>query len=304
MVSQQYMDRNFDDTVEGGDTARPLIISAGQNSFWKRSEHVKNLTMPVVQLLRFFDSNLPTNGKVYKKMFRLVEELSELDSLPHAWAKKANELAAARWEYGHSVFHAAGYALDPEFQRELSATGLDDPGLMAVKQGLRKVVQRLSLRAELMEVQPELKRAVDEMPTLAIEISCTKVAQRVADFFLEYNQYLSPTGPMAEEDVQINAKRMPPAEFWSLHLGHLTKTAHIAKSILGHVACASQAERNWKAYGRIKTPSRAKLMHEKADMRVYLYNVLQQNHRLQDANFIPEVIEWDDVSSDETADEA
>ena len=81
------------------------------------------------------------------------------------------------------------------------------------------------------------------------------------------------------------------------HLSHLRAAAPIAKMVLAQGASASQAERSWKIYGRIKTPARARLSHEKADKRVFLYQTLQQKRRIQDANFRPKVIEWDDVSS-------
>ena len=43
------------------------------------------------------------------------------------------------------------------------------------------------------------------------------------------------------------------------------------------------------------------MSHEQADKRVFLYNMLQQEHRAADANFLPpsSVIEWDDDSSSE-----
>ena len=84
-----------------------------------------------------------------------------------------------------------------------------------------------------------------------------------------------------------------------MHLGHLKAASPIAKVVLSQGACASQAERNWKAYGRIMTPERSAMSHEKADKRVFLYNFLQQEDRAADANFTAPVIEWADVSSDE-----
>ena len=109
---------------------------------------------------------------------------------------------------------------------------------------------------------------------------------------------------MSKAHVKLNMKRMPAGEFWALHLGHLRTACPIAKVILSQGACASQAERNWKIYGRIKTPARAALSHEKADKRVFLYNALQQERRSGDANFRPEVIEWADASSSEEDEEA
>ena len=64
-------------------------------------------------------------------------------------------------------------------------------------------------------------------------------------------------------------------------------------------ASASKAERNWKIYGRIKTPARAAMSHEKADKRVFLYNVLQGKLRTEKSNWTPPLIEWVDASSEE-----
>ena len=102
---------------------------------------------------------------------------------------------------------------------------------------------------------------------------------------------------MASPVVQKNVERLPAAELWALHLCHLRKASPIAKVVLAHGACASQAERNYKIYGRIMTPERSAMSHEKADKRVFLYNILQQEQRVADANFTAPLIEWDDVSS-------
>ena len=63
---------------------------------------------------------------------------------------------------------------------------------------------------------------------------------------------------------------------WQHHLSHLTAASPIAKVILSQGACALQAERNWKIYGcnGIMTPERSAMSHEKADKRVFLYNML------------------------------
>ena len=90
-----------------------------------------------------------------------------------------------------------------------------------------------------------------------------------------------------------------------MHLGHFRAASAIAKVVLLQGACcASQAERNWKIYGRILTPDRCKTSHDKADKRVFLYNTLQQEDRVADANFSAPLVEWDDASSSENEGEA
>lgn len=307
VVSEDYTAKKFDEN-EGGDPVVEIILSSSGPSFWKRAESVVSLTAPVIRLLRRLDSNSPLSSKVYKAMYSLKDGFTSLgedeeSKVPEQWAEVAASKAEERWEYGHSPFHAAGYALDPEYQKELSEMGLDAEGLEPVKEGLEKIVKRMALRLELQSVQPELAQPfLEEMPTLKVLPGSHKVSVRVADFFLDYSTYLSPTGPMAEDFVQLNAKRLSAADFWALHLSHLRHASQVAKVIVSQICAASHAERNWKAYGRIKTPARCKLQHEKADKRVFLYNVLHQKERLKDANFRPVVPEWDDVSSDESED--
>ena len=145
VVSQQYAAHNFD-RQEGGDPAKDLILSS---DFWRRARATTSLTLPIVKKLRFFDTDAPTNSKVYKTMFNLGEGFKDCEAAPQAWKDKAAELSGKRWEYAHSVFHAAGYALDPEYHEELMKEGLDQEGLEAVKDGLETVVERLALREEL-----------------------------------------------------------------------------------------------------------------------------------------------------------
>ncbi|KAL1520517.1 hypothetical protein AB1Y20_022095 [Prymnesium parvum] len=256
-------------------------------------------------LLRRLDSDMAMTGKVYKGMFSLTQIFAELEAesvIPKAWIQKLQAVANKRWEYGHSPFHAAGYAFDPEFHGELCEVGLDGEGLEAVKSGLESTVKRVALRLELLERKPEMNAPMDTFIEINADRYRSAVALRVADFFMDYSTYLSGTGPMAEDYVKTNAKRMRGADFWALHLSHLRSASQIAKVVLGQVACASHAERNWKAYGRIKTPERSALSHPRADTRVFLYNVLQQKDKLKDANYRPKVPEWEDFSSDESID--
>ena len=108
---------------------------------------------------------------------------------------------------------------------------------------------------------------------------------------MDYAKYLSPTGPMAQPYVKLNSTRICRAK----HLSHLPAAAPIAKMVLAQGASASQAERSWKIYGRIMTPQRAAMSHEKADMRVFQYNYLQVKRRTEKSNWAPAVVEWADA---------
>ena len=53
-------------------------------------------------------------GKVYDRMFTIGERIKELESKGISWAGTMAEKHTARWQYLHSPFHAAAYALDLE----------------------------------------------------------------------------------------------------------------------------------------------------------------------------------------------
>eukprot|EP00965_Chrysotila_dentata_P080070 2641634-Pleurochrysis_carterae.AAC.1 len=58
------------------------------------------------------DGEKPVMGKVYDRMFMIGEEIVKSDA---PWVCEAQRIHADRWKYLHSDFHAAGYALDPEY---------------------------------------------------------------------------------------------------------------------------------------------------------------------------------------------
>ena len=91
---------------------------------------------PVVKLLRLCDGEKPAMGKIYDRMFMLGDRIEKSTV---SWKEKAAEIHAERWEYLHSPFHAAGYALDPEFME--MQKDMDE----ATQDGLMTVVERLCL---------------------------------------------------------------------------------------------------------------------------------------------------------------
>jgi hypothetical protein len=99
------------------------------------------------------DGNKPVIGKVYDKMFMLVDTIEKMS--PAAWRAEAVKIHAARWEYMHSDMHAASYALDAEYLN--TAGDLDD----ATQMGLMNIIQRHSLRTVLLQ-QPDPQAAIEE----------------------------------------------------------------------------------------------------------------------------------------------
>ena len=91
---------------------------------------------PIVKFLRLCDGEMPVMGKVYDRMFMLVEN-TKASGVP--WASSAVTAIEKRWEYLHSDMHSAGYAFDPEFMA--NANQWDEH----VAEGVLKINEKLRL---------------------------------------------------------------------------------------------------------------------------------------------------------------
>ena len=194
------------------------------------------------------DSNKPVIGKVYDRMFLVGERLCKMGAnVP--WAKVMSEKHVARWEYIHSPFHAAGYALDPEFIETVG--DLDD----STTKGLMTVIDRMCLRDEIMaSADPE--RAWRELSS-----SSPAVVARVAQAEREFAVYQCHDGVFTRPLVIANAKVMEPAKWWRMYGKHLPILSTIAGRVLAQPAAASAAERNWSVYGQIQGANKSRMQH-------------------------------------------
>ena len=60
-------------------------------------------------------------GKVYNHMRMIGSRLEDPEFAPELTAQQRTAISKIhedRWQYMHNHYHAAGYALDPEFSRE------------------------------------------------------------------------------------------------------------------------------------------------------------------------------------------
>lgn len=82
-------------------------------NFWRSIVAILRVSLPLVKILRMLDGNKPVLGKVYDRMFMYGETLKKMKGVP--WLSQVIRIHESRWEYLHSDFHSAAYALDPEF---------------------------------------------------------------------------------------------------------------------------------------------------------------------------------------------
>ncbi|KAL1499294.1 hypothetical protein AB1Y20_011502 [Prymnesium parvum] len=180
-----------------------------------------------------------------------------------------------RWEYLHSPFHAAAYALDPSNLNVVK----DIDG--HVQKGLFLVFERLCIRDVMLQKNVDVSSAekIKEAACLYTG-SHNAVIKRVAQVEREFALYQQGQSPFNSSSAKYNATLMTPASWWELYGAHVPMLQGIAKRVLAQVASAFAAERNWSVYGQVKSERKLRLTHGHADARVYCHEALQLHEKL------------------------
>ena len=274
-----------------GATVKSIVLD--DTGFWNPMTSILYVALPLIKLLRAMDGNKPMIGKVYDRMFTIGERIKELESKGISWAGTMAEKHAVRWEYLHSPFHAAAYALDPEYMETVGE--LDG----ATQEGLLTVLERMALRDAIMA-------AADPVAAIStINASSPEVISRVAQAEREFAIYQRREGVFSRASVLANAKTMEPAAWWSMYGRHLPLLSAYAPRILAQPCAASPAERNWSVYGQIRSEHKARMKHGTADKLVYTHEALHLEAKMQDAGWAPDIERWEsDTDSEGSEDEA
>ena len=142
-----------------------------------------------------------------------------------------------RWDNFASPLHAAGFALDPEFQGvRFSAE---------VMRGLRKV-------CKTMLSNEEAKSAM-----------------------LGHAAYVAKEGDFGETMVLELTKDMPTYQWWIQHGGQYRALQRVAVRVLAMISGAGACERVWSTYDFVHSKKRNRLAPERASDLVYVFTNLR-----------------------------
>jgi|TARA_B110001469_G_C9514638_1_gene256391 hypothetical protein len=188
--------------------------------------------------------------------------------------------------------HAAGYAFDPEFMENTKDWDA------AISTGTLEVIERLCLRDAILH-----NKAGHADPYQMITTESEEVVMLVAQCEKELATYKEREGVFTRGSVLVNAKQMPPAQWWGNYGGHLPVLSRVATSVLAQVVCASAAERNWSIYGQIKTNKRSRMDHAVGDKMVYCHEALHLREKLQKVSYQQKVDKWESDSDSDASDD-
>ena len=274
-----------------GQVARDILLD--EAGFWKPMTIILYIALPLLKLLRAMDGTKPVLGKVYYRMYIVQERLQKLKATGKVpWIDAMIGIHKYRWKYLHSDFHAAAYALDPEFIDYVADMDHE------VMDGLGNVIAKMCLR-DTIALDPDCENTWQ-----SYSMTHPAVVERTAQAEREFQLYKRKVGAFSKPTAAVNAKQMTPGDWWDQYGSHCPILCSMAPRVLDQPGSASCAERNWSIYGQIRAANRGRMGHPVADKLVFCHESLHLRHKLQDAGYAPEIEQWDsDEESEEEDDE-
>jgi hypothetical protein len=258
-LQETVADRRWDEWAEkqtyrdDAATCKATIMSA---SFWSPVMDLVQISTPIVKLLRLTDGNVPCMGKVYLECFEALQAIQDLN-LPAAKKDPIAAMFETRWNKLHSIMHAAGYVLDPEFWDHEQEKNEE------VMLGFTAVVEKL------------LPKVEDQAEALE-----------------QLNKFKSKRGLFGMKAVQEAAKRMPAHSWWQRYGSSCPELQRVAVRVLSQVSSASSCERNWSNYDFIHNRKRNRLQPLRADDLVYVFSNLRLLNEVTDLDYEDKYVKW------------
>lgn len=258
------------------DTGEEDSDDEGDGSFWESLRFIVAVLGPCFKLMRQTDSSAPFMGKVYKLMSELGGQLDDLFEADSPWNKapwleykqEISEAHEYRWTYLHCDYHAAGYALDPNFLGE-DVNGINGG---EVFQGLARVLERHY------HDDPEAQ----------------------AGALQQYGDFRKLRGVFALASLKVAARTVPAHEWWDMVAGGARELRKVAMKVLSKTTSASACERNWSAFAAVQTPKRNRLSSKTLHDLVYTRVNLRLQQKNTDPNFKEKVAEWVETTAADT----
>jgi hypothetical protein len=226
---------------------------------------------PVIRLMRMADSAKPGSiCKVYKlasevqdnidlvakhaqtkgyEYLKMLQDAHQVSALQTAWQK--------RWRDLHSPFHAAGYALDPEF-----------------------AFNDVALPDCLSNRNDEIRRGLLD----ALRKVFKGDSDQVSAALTEHARFLAGEGLFGEPEIRKSAKSTPAYLWWRLNGDKTPTLQRAAMRICAQISSSSVTERTWSDFDYIHNKRRNRLAAARATKLVKVYGHLRLMHKKKDAD--------------------
>ena len=244
---------------------RDMLLS---DDWWADCRYVVSFTAPIVELIRYADSDSPTLGEIYECIDTMVGKIKHIIRQRNPsleFFHEIHKVIEKRWNKLNTSLHMAAYALNPKWymERPNRVLPIDDE---EVKQGFLDAISKMY--------------TVDE-------------ASVIREQFIDFGTLSPPTFTQhAKRDINPYAQKNP-LGWWRMYGGQVPELRKLASRLLSQVASSSAAERNWSTYSFIHSVKRNRLTSKRAEKLVYVHSTLRLHSRK-----VPEYLEgpaarWD-----------
>lgn len=177
-------------------------------------------------------------------MHEVVNSIPE-STLLVARKNKVKQFAMNRWNMLHSVMHAAGFVLDPQFQT------FDQHANEEVMEGFRKMVGKL--------VPPESQGLIAD----------------------QWSKYRNREGLFALPAAINSIESMSPYGWWLAFGAGAPELQSLAVKVLSQCTVVSTCERSWSTFDFIHSKRRNRLSAERSSDLVYVFSNLRLLDKIQ-----------------------
>ena len=242
--------------------------------WWSTVSTILTVITPIVELLRLGDSEVPLMGKVYARMAHIQGKLEDAEFAPELTPEQRRAIVRIhedRWAYLHNFYHAAGYALDPEF------VGEGQHSNATIMTGFRAVCDRLHYK--------------DPSKATKAKMQLTAFQDKARGVF-------------KEAGVWKDAKEMPAHEWWAMYGAELPELQYVALRVLSKRSSACSVERLWSLFGSVWSDARARLGPMKAINLVKAGANIRLKRKLETMDYESQMRSWlvDPEDSDDDGD--
>ena len=321
-VDKKYVDKTNSEEESGtgrivrsnkGGTASKLCLDNRASGFWARVASHVHATLPMLKMLRRFDSSAPTIGKLYSSWFELGQHFETTES---NFKRQALEKHAERWAYSYADIAGAAYVLDPEFH------GHEQHKNQEVMKGFNDAVEKIGIleatwklvraaepehvarrppqcllpltvlmcatqvgesdaipklwkkRAAMIAKDPHKQKLWQDFPAYP-SVDDPAVKRFCAQVSAQLVMYRSRKGEYARNWIFEAAQDMPSYEWWEQYGSSTPELQTVACKILSQPSSASIIERINSEFAFVKDKRRNCLLHWRSNKLVGLFHNLR-----------------------------
>ena len=237
------------------DMAKKVRTQVLDNDWWADCSYLVSFLGPIVEVIRYTDSDSPSLGEVYETfdsmLGRVKLAIKQREPSLDFYTTQVRPIIQRRWDRMNTPLHMAAYAINPKWyvERAGRVPPIDDA---EVKNGFLDAIGKMYSEEE----GAKLRR--------------------------QFVQFASLSGPFNKRGARVDRIDLgqdDPIGWWRIYGDGAPELKHLAIRLLSQIASSSAAERNWSTYSFIHSIKRNRLTSRRAEKLVAVHSALRLEHR-------------------------